>query len=112
MTEPRDKTRIKEVIASAIESYARSELTSLSYHDPAMRETAYDAMHKLIEESRKIAGYALVNITDPVLPKITNTEKFSLIEEWMKPELWSVLDGRRLAILKILAGERVEPPSA
>lgn len=57
-----DKTVLKDVIANAIKSYADSELLGLSYHDPVMRETAYDAMHKLLEEAPKIAGYALLGL--------------------------------------------------
>lgn len=42
----------------------------------------------------------------------TDAEKLAAIKEWMHPGLWSGLDGRRDALLKILAGELVRPPAA
>lgn len=57
-----DKTVLKDVIANAIKQYADSELMSLSCRDIAMRESAYEAMEKLIEEAPKIAGYALLGL--------------------------------------------------
>lgn len=57
-----DKTVLKDVIANAIKSYADSELLGLSYHDPNHRESAHDAMTKLMEEAPKIAGYALLGL--------------------------------------------------
>ncbi|UVD41041.1 hypothetical protein [Mycobacterium phage Kashi_RDG1] len=41
---------------------------------------------------------------------MTSDEKLALIEAWMHPGLWSALDGRRNAILRILKGESVTPP--
>lgn len=41
---------------------------------------------------------------------MTETEKLALIEAWMHPGLWSGMDGRRAAMLRILAGEKVLPP--
>ena len=38
-------------------------------------------------------------------------ERLDCIGRWMKPSLWSALDGRREAILRILKGEIVEPPN-
>lgn len=67
-----DKTLIKHAITNAIISYALSELTALSYHDPThTKESAYDAMQKLKEEANKIAGYALVGLSasTPQKPK-------------------------------------------
>ena len=37
-------------------------------------------------------------------------ERLDCIGRWMKPSLWSALDGRREAILRILKGEIIEPP--
>ncbi|ASZ75155.1 hypothetical protein PBI_TREYKAY_86 [Mycobacterium phage TreyKay] len=42
--------------------------------------------------------------------ELTPGEKLALIEAWMHPGLWSALDGRRNAILRILNGESVTPP--
>ncbi|ASZ72711.1 hypothetical protein SEA_APOCALYPSE_86 [Mycobacterium phage Apocalypse] len=41
---------------------------------------------------------------------MTDAEKLALIEAWMHPGLWSALDGRRNAILRILKGEHVTLP--
>lgn len=41
---------------------------------------------------------------------MTSDDKLALIEAWMHPGLWSALDGRRNAILRILNGESVTPP--
>lgn len=57
-----DKTVLKDVIANAIKSYADAELTDLRHRDVTMRETAFDAMEKLIGEASKIAGYALLGL--------------------------------------------------
>lgn len=58
-----DKTRLKHQITWAIKAYADSELLGLSYHDPANnKESAHDAMKKLIDEAHKIAGYALLGL--------------------------------------------------
>lgn len=43
---------------------------------------------------------------------LSNQERIDLIGRWMHPGLWSALDGRREAILKILGGQHVEPPLA
>lgn len=37
-------------------------------------------------------------------------ELLDCIGRWMKPSLWSAVDGRRNSILRILQGEIVEPP--
>lgn len=57
-----DKTVFKDVVVNAIKSYADSELVELSYRDPNYRESAHDAMHKLIQDADKIAGYALLGL--------------------------------------------------
>lgn len=43
---------------------------------------------------------------------LSNQERIDLIGRWMHPGLWSAMDGRREAILKILGGQHVEPPLA
>lgn len=43
---------------------------------------------------------------------LSNQERIDLIGRWMHPGLWSGLDSRREAILKILGGQHVEPPLA
>ena len=42
---------------------------------------------------------------------MTDAEKLEQIKKWMHPGLWSGLDGRRAAILSIMDGFKVEPPS-
>lgn len=42
-------------------------------------------------------------------PVMSNQERIDLIGRWMHPGLWSAMDGRREAILKILGGQHVEP---
>ncbi|TGB37890.1 hypothetical protein [Mycolicibacterium peregrinum] len=41
---------------------------------------------------------------------MSDAEKLALIGAWMHPGLWSGMDARRAALLRILAGERVQPP--
>lgn len=41
---------------------------------------------------------------------LSDTEKLALIWAWMHPGLWSAVDGRRGALLRILSGEKVPPP--
>ena len=57
-----DRDRVRQFVVWAIEAYASSELAALSYHDPAMRETAYEAMEKLKQEAPHIADYVLVGL--------------------------------------------------
>lgn len=57
-----EKEKIRTLITWAIQSYSQSERTALSYHDTAMRESAYEAMEKLNEEAHKIADYALLGL--------------------------------------------------
>jgi hypothetical protein len=46
----------------------------------------------------------------PRVNPLTDAEKLDMIRRWMHPGLWSGLDNRREAFLRILAGEPVEPP--
>lgn len=41
---------------------------------------------------------------------LDDADKLALIERWLHPGLWSGLDGRREALLRIVRGEAVEPP--
>ena len=49
----------EERVTSAIQGYAQSEMSALSYHDPLCRETAYGAMRRLDMEARQIARYSM-----------------------------------------------------
>jgi hypothetical protein len=57
-----EKEKLRTLITWAIQSYSQSERTALSYHDPAMRESAYEAMEKLNKEAQSIADYALLGL--------------------------------------------------
>lgn len=46
----------------------------------------------------------------PRAEPLTDAGKLDVIGRWMHPGLWSGMDGRREAFLRILAGEPVEPP--
>lgn len=41
---------------------------------------------------------------------MTDAEKLAAIEMWMHPGLWSAVDGRRAALVRILGGEMALPP--
>lgn len=60
---------------------------------------------QVLEVACSAGGFAQV-LTGPV----GDRDKLRLIEQWMRPQYWSVLDNRREAILKILEGEWVDPP--
>lgn len=57
-----DRDKVRKFVVWAVEAYASSELTALSYHDPTMRETAYEAMEKLKREAPHIADYVLTGL--------------------------------------------------
>lgn len=94
--------------------FARDEGTIAVRVGPAGRlaEVTVDlhGQHYQLSLPARAALEELLANPAPRAEPLDDPGKLALLRRWMHPGLWSGLDGRREAFLRILEGEAVEPP--